>query len=121
MKIANVHELALKQLESGEKVQVLLGRHKQHQATSHHTIAVVELAPGLSSDPHFHKEREESYFIVSGHGTAEIGDLSFELNPGDLVFAKPNARHKFLNSSELPLRYMVITAPTWSPEDSWKD
>lgn len=53
MKIANVHELKLKQLESGEKVQVLLGRHKQHHATNHQTIAVVELAPGLSSDPRY--------------------------------------------------------------------
>ncbi len=121
MKIANVNELALKQLESGEKVQVLLGRHKQHQATTHHTVTVVELAPGLSSDPHYHKEKEESYLIISGHGRAEIDSQIFDLVPGDLIFAKPNARHKFLCSKEAPLRYLVITAPTWSPEDSWKD
>lgn len=120
MKIANVHELTLKQLASGEKVQVLLGRHQQHQATTHHTIAVVELAPKLSSDPHFHKEREESYFIISGYGLAEIDDQTISLNPGDLIFAKPKMRHKFINTNKEPLRYMVITAPTWSPEDSWK-
>lgn len=120
MKIANVHDVNLKQLDSGEKVQVLLGRHKQHQATSHHTIAVVELTSGLTSDPHFHKEREESYLILSGYGMAEIGDNKIELTAGDLVFAKPGDRHLFVNSGLQPLRYVVITAPTWSPDDSWK-
>ncbi|MGZ3746576.1 MAG: cupin domain-containing protein [Pseudobdellovibrionaceae bacterium] len=120
MKIANVHELTLKQLDSGEKVQVLLGRHPQHQATIHHTIAVVELAAKLSSDPHFHKEREESYFIISGYGIAEIDDQIIQLKPGDLIFAKPRMQHKFINTTEEPLRYMVITAPTWIPEDSWE-
>lgn len=121
MKIANVYDVPLKQLDSGEKVQVLLGRHKQHQATNNHTIAVVELASGLTSDPHFHKEREESYLILSGHGKAEIGNNKIELTAGDLVFAKPGERHLFINSGEQPLRYIVVTAPTWSPDDSWQD
>lgn len=121
MKIANIHKLNLKLLESGEKVQVLLGRHKQHHSTIHQTIAVVELASGLSSDPHYHKEREESYLVIAGNGVAEIGNQIFNLESGDLIFALPNTQHRFRNTSDAPLRYMVITTPTWTPEDSWKE
>lgn len=36
---------------SGEMVAVLVGRHERHGAAQHHTVAVVELAPGAASDP----------------------------------------------------------------------
>ena len=105
--------------KSGEHFRVLVGRHEKHGAAKHHTVAMVELDPGVTSAPHFHKEREESYFIVSGVGSATIGDETVAVQAGDLVHARPGEKHSFLNSGELPMRYLVITAPSWIPDDSF--
>lgn len=110
----------LKAHDSGEKFCVLIGRHETHGGTKSHTIAMVELEPGSSSDPHLHKVREESYFIVSGEGTATIGSETASIQPGDLLYAEPGERHTFQANDFAPLRYLVITAPSWSPEDSFK-
>lgn len=119
MKILNVNNCELKDSLSGEKFQVAIGRHEQHGRTQNHTIAVVELIPGASSDPHFHKEREESYYFISGSGKAIIADQTFAVTSGTLIYASPLEKHHFLNDGTIPLRYLVITAPCWIPQDSW--
>jgi mannose-6-phosphate isomerase-like protein (cupin superfamily) len=105
--------------KSGEHFRVLVGRHEKHGATKHHTVVMVELDPGVTSATHFHKEREESYFIVSGAGSATIGGETVSVQAGDLVYARPGEKHSFSNERALPLRYLVITAPSWIPEDSF--
>jgi mannose-6-phosphate isomerase-like protein (cupin superfamily) len=119
MKHVNLKTCPLKESISGEKFQVVIGRHEKHGSTKNHTIAVVEIAIGCNSDIHFHKEREESYYFISGHGLAQIGDNKIEIIAGDLVYAPPLDKHQFFNRGTEPLRYMVITAPSWIAEDSW--
>lgn len=119
MKILNVNNCALKDSPSGEKFQVAIGRHEQHGSSTNHTIAVVEIMPGASSDSHFHKEREESYYFISGSGKAYIGNESHDVCPGTLIYASPLEKHQFVNEGSEPLRYLVITAPGWIPQDSW--
>lgn len=120
MKILNANTCVLKDSLSGEKFQVAIGRHEQHSSTKNHTIAIVEIAPGLSSDPHFHKEREESYYFISGTGKAIVGDQEHLIISGTLIYASPLEKHQFVNDGTDPLRYLVITAPGWIPQDSWK-
>lgn len=119
MKILNAKTCTLKESPSGESFQVAFGRHEQHGSTKNHTIAIVEIAPGRSSDPHFHKEREESYYFISGDGKAIVGDQEHQINSGTLIYASPMEKHEFLNTGTTPMRYLVITAPSWIPQDSW--
>ncbi|MGE0171851.1 MAG: cupin domain-containing protein [Oligoflexales bacterium] len=106
--------------ESGEHFRVLLGRHEKHGGTRHHTVAMVELDPGATSEPHLHKEREESYFVVNGAGFATIDSETATIKAGDLIYAKPGQKHSFTNKGDSPMRYLVITAPCWSPDDSFR-
>ena len=106
--------------ESGESFCVLVGRHEKHGGTKNHTVAMVELPRGSKSDSHFHEAREESYFVVSGEGIATIGCETARIFPGDLLYAEPGQRHVFEAGEKAPLRYLVITAPSWSPEDSFR-
>lgn len=97
-----------------------MGRHERHGASKTHTVGIVRLKPSQSSDPHFHKEREESYYFLSGTGIAEVGEKTVEVQKGDLIHAMPGEKHQFKSSSSDPLEYLIITAPSWVPEDSWK-
>lgn len=106
--------------ESGEHFCVLVGRHEKHGGTKHHTVAIVELDPGATSEAHLHKEREESYFVVNGTGSVTIDGETTAIKSGDLVHAKAGQKHSFTNTENFPMRYLVITAPSWSPDDSFR-
>lgn len=55
----------------GEAVQEILGI--QAGGVQSHSLARVIIAPGKSSLPHYHKESEESYLILSGKAKL-VGD-----------------------------------------------
>jgi mannose-6-phosphate isomerase-like protein (cupin superfamily) len=105
---------------SVEKMSILVGRHAKHGSSKTHTVAIIELAPGASSDPHFHKEREESYYFIEGRGRSIVDQQVVSVKKGDLIHTFPGEQHSFVNTEDLPLRYLVITAPAWVPTDSWK-
>jgi len=95
-----------------------VGRHKSSGEAKEQTVALVSLLPGKFSDAHFHKEREESYFFLTGHGIAEVASVSIEIKAGDLIFTSPGEMHRFINTGSVDLKYLVFTAPAWIPEDS---
>lgn len=112
-------EISLKETPSGELFSVLVGRHQSSGAAKEQTVALVELPTLKSSDPHFHKEREESYYFISGQGKARIDTEEVIVNAGDLVFSRPGQVHQFTNTGNAPLKYLVFTSPQWIPADSF--
>ena len=120
MRHIKAEDMRLKETPAGEMIAVLVGRHPSSGAAQTQTVALVALPPHKASDPHFHKEREESYFFLQGHGVAIVGEVEVPVNAGDLVFSNPGERHQFKNTSENELKYIVFTTPQWIPEDSHK-
>ena len=74
--------------------------------SKHHTIAMVKLPPNKKSDEHFHKEREESYFVLEGRGRVVIDGCEFEIQKGSLIHTKPNERHEFINDGSVEFKYV---------------
>jgi|GEM_PF-911459 len=105
---------------SAERISILVGRHAQHGLSQTHTVSLIELDSGTSSDRHFHKEREESYYFLDGHGSATIDNYQINVEKGDLIHTFPNEEHIFTNTGDTKLKYLVITAPSWIPADSFK-
>jgi mannose-6-phosphate isomerase-like protein (cupin superfamily) len=119
MKIINsVDNVKFKTFPGGDQFSVLVGRHESTGASEFHTIAIVKLPPNIHSDEHFHKEREESYYVIKGSGRAVIDGQIFKINQGSLIYTKPFERHKFINDGNEEFIYLIITAPYWIPEDS---
>lgn len=118
MRLIKSEDINLKETPAGERFAVLIGRHNSSGAAKQQTVAMVALSPGKSSDTHFHKEREESYFFVEGFGTADIDGQKVSVKAGDLVFAHAGEKHQFINNGSSDLKYIVFTAPSWVPEDS---
>jgi mannose-6-phosphate isomerase-like protein (cupin superfamily) len=112
-------DIHLKETPAGEHFAVLVGRHASSGAAQLQTVAMVVLPPHKSSDPHYHKEREESYYFLSGQGTATIGDSEVNVKAGDLIFTSPGEKHQFRNTGGEELKYLVFTNPQWVPQDSF--
>ncbi len=116
--IDSVYDVDFKTFPGGDKFSVLVGRHGSTGASEHHTVAIVKLPPDTKSDEHYHKEREESYFVVSGIGRTIIDGVESKISAGSLVYTKPNEKHSFINDGSDDFIYLIITAPYWIPEDS---
>lgn len=59
---------------------------------------------------HFHPF-EETYYITSGNAVTHLEDESFDVGPGDLVFAGVNALHGFSNRGSEPVEWIEMQAP----------
>jgi uncharacterized cupin superfamily protein len=80
-------------------------------------VHFVHLEPGdLSSEHHTHDVDEEFVYLVSGRGTAIIGEERFNVEAGDfMAFPKGSPPHHMHNTSEADLVYLV--GGTRSPID----
>jgi uncharacterized cupin superfamily protein len=73
---------------------------------------LTELPPGAISYPfHYHCANEEAIYILSGTGTARIGDARIAVRAGDWIALPvgPTHAHQMLNDGTEPLRYLCVS------------
>ena len=64
-------------------------------------VNVIVLPPGYETDPHFHDEQEELYFVHSGEVEITFGDGStHRLEPGGLAKVDASTVRRLRNSGE---------------------
>ena len=69
--------------------------------------------PGAPSPPlHIHAKEYESFYVVEGELTVEVGDERLELTDGDYIVLPPGIPHRFGNLSDAPVRVIGAMAPT---------
>lgn len=80
----------------------------------HHTLFVVEFGPqakrGNAATEHYHPF-EEAYFLLAGSATGTLDGEVVEIAAGDLVWTSVNGTHGFVNSGDVPLRWLEVQAP----------
>jgi uncharacterized cupin superfamily protein len=73
---------------------------------------LTEVPPGCMAFPaHYHCANEESVFIVSGTGTARIGDARVTVRAGDWIAypVGPAHSHQLINDGTEPLVYLCVS------------
>nr|WP_295738021.1 cupin domain-containing protein [uncultured Acidocella sp.] len=70
---------------------------------------LIEVQPGDDSTAlHVHSNEDECVYVLSGRGTAYIGDEMFEISAGDFIgYRKGGAAHRLRNSGGTVLRCLV--------------
>ena len=73
-------------------------------------VHIMTVAPGdRSSEYHCHKYEDEAIYVISGRGTATIGEESFKIGPGDFLgFPGGGSAHETFNDGNEPLVCLVI-------------
>jgi mannose-6-phosphate isomerase-like protein (cupin superfamily) len=85
------------------------------------SIARARVAPGVSTRRHRLKGITERYYIVSGTGCVEVGDLPpREVTPGDVVLIPPMCAQRITNTGKNDLIFLVICTPRYS-QKSYED
>ena len=79
------------------------------------SIARARVEPGVTTNWHQLKATSERYYIISGKGLVEIGELSpQEVNPGDIVFIPPMCRQRITNIETEDLIFLAICSPRFT-------
>ena len=73
-------------------------------------IHLISIAPGdKSTEFHTHRYEEEAIYVLSGRGSAVIGETTQKISPGDFIgFPAGGAAHETINDGTEPLVCLVI-------------
>ena len=76
------------------------------------SILVEQTVPRKAKTPvHVHDQGDELFYVVSGRGTARLGDRVDAIGAGDVVFAPAGAVHQIANlENDDPLRVVFFMA-----------
>ena len=86
---------------------------------TNHSLARIVIPSGKSGSPHYHKDSQETYFILKGEGQMRVNDKCFTLLPGQACWIELGEIHQIHNRGETELVFLAICAPAWVPEDSF--
>lgn len=84
----------------------------------HQSLAEAVIPAGTKTDPHYHRQTEEIYFITSGVGTMHIADESQRVKPGDAVAIPPGKIHWIESDSTGDLHLLCCCAPGYEHDDT---
>lgn len=63
--------------------------------TPHYGWKLLSLKEGYQCSLHYHKNKSETFVVLSGHVKLEVPDVTVTLLPGDRYNIHPNMEHRF--------------------------
>ncbi|HUU63526.1 MAG TPA: cupin domain-containing protein [Dehalococcoidia bacterium] len=82
------------------------------------SLAEARLAPGITTDEHFHPKSEEIYYILEGRGRMKIEDEEREVCPCDGIAILPGKRHRIWNIGGSDLIFLCCCSPAYRHDDT---
>jgi quercetin dioxygenase-like cupin family protein len=81
------------------------------------SLAEVALQPGTSGPPpHSHRELLDSFYVLEGTLTVQVGEEALAAPPGTYACIPPGVVHTFANLSGEPVRFLNLNTP-----GGWED
>lgn len=82
------------------------------------SVARARVEPGISTRWHRLRETTERYYILSGEGCVEVGDLpATAVGAGAYVLIPPGVRQRITNCGEEDLVFLAICSPRFRSEN----
>ena len=103
---------------TGEIIAEMIGKAVGDDAN--HSLARIVIPTGKSSNLHYHKITEETYFILKGEAGMQVNGKKVQLIPGQACYLAPGDVHQIHNEGEADLVFLAFCAPAWMPEDSFE-
>ena len=67
--------------------------------------------PGGGPPPHIHHFEDESFYILEGTATFQVGGQTIHAKPGDFIHIPRGTVHSVKNEGKVPARALIITSP----------
>ena len=111
MKVTRIGEVAPFTTKDGSTIRELM--HTEAQS-----LAEATLAPGQSTQRHYHRSSEELYSMLEGGGELEVDGERRLVEAGDTILIPPGAWHELVAGSD-GARFLCCCAPSYSHEDTY--
>lgn len=82
------------------------------------SLAEARLAPGASTQEHYHIRTEEIYYLTHGRGKIRIEGETRDVSAGEAIAIPPGQRHKLWNTGPDVLRLLCCCAPAYEDADT---
>ena len=116
MDVKNLEDVAAFVTKDGSEIRELLAH--RNSAIRKQSLAEARLAPGTSTQEHYHVKTEEIYYITHGMGRIRIDGEVRKVACGDAIAILPGQRHKLWNTGAEILRLLCCCAPGYEHEDT---
>ena len=74
-------------------------------------LADISVAPGGGTPPHIHHREDESFHLLEGTLTVQVGGHTMSASPGDFVYLPRGIAHSFKNTGDVTAKALVLVAP----------
>ena len=115
MTIRNITQQPPFTTKDGSTIRSILDR--ANAPVRHQSLAEATVPVGQPTQRHWHRESEEFYYILEGHGTMEIDGEMHPVGPGDGILIPPGAWHQI--TAVETLRFLCCCAPPYAHEDTF--
>ncbi len=74
-------------------------------------LAEIEVTPGGGTPPHIHHREDESFQVLEGSLTIQVGGNTITASAGDFAFLPRGIAHSFKNTGDGCAKALVLTTP----------
>jgi mannose-6-phosphate isomerase-like protein (cupin superfamily) len=81
-------------------------------------LALGFLPAGRKAIPHYHRISEELYYVTDGRGKVKVGEKTFDVKKGSVLYVPVNQAHALENGSDSEeLKVLCVSSPSYTEED----
>lgn len=74
-------------------------------------LSEVVVPPGGGPPPHIHQREDESFRVLEGTLTIQVGETALTATAGDLVYLPRGIAHSFKNTGDVAVKALALIAP----------
>ncbi len=76
------------------------------------------LSPRKKATPHYHEKSEEVYYVVYGQGKLSLGDSTYNIRKGSVIYVPTKTIHGLENTAtDKELEVLCLSSPPYTDED----
>lgn len=102
--------------KDGSTIRELLAH--RNSSIRHQSLAEALVPAGVRTQPHYHPQTEEIYYILSGTGVMYLANESRAVGPGDAIPIPPEQIHSIENPGTVDLVFLCCCAPGYEHSDT---
>jgi quercetin dioxygenase-like cupin family protein len=76
-----------------------------------YALSEIRVSPGNGPPPHLHSREDESFFVLEGEITFQIGDEKIAAPAGTFIQGPRGIPHTFKNTGSSPARMLALVMP----------
>lgn len=116
MDIQNVAAAPSFTTKDGSEIRELLAH--RNSAILNQSLAEARVAPGQTTQAHYHPRTEEIYYILQGTGEMQVGHERRTVGVGDAIAIPPGAKHRITNRGTAVLLFLCCCSPGYEHHDT---